>query len=206
MHDGDEGCRRRHRPLRSGRLRAVVVSDMADDAIVFAMANPTPEVMPGDAPANVAVVATGRSDFPNQINNSLAFPGVFRGLLDSGATRCTPAMKLAAAARARRAVPTRPPSDHARCVRGRASPMPSRPPSCAPWPGGHRSRLSRARSGQSPSAASSAATLARARASHRARAGALANNGGRPSRPPRTAARPVATRRRRGGRTRRGRR
>ena len=57
---------------------------MADDAIVFAMANPVPEVMPA-MPANVAVVATGRSDFPNQINNVLAFPGVFRGLLD---TRC----------------------------------------------------------------------------------------------------------------------
>jgi malate dehydrogenase (oxaloacetate-decarboxylating) len=71
--------------------------DMADDAIVFAMANPTPEIMPGDVPANVAVVATGRSDFPNQINNALAFPGVFRGLLDTSAPSCTTAMKLAAA-------------------------------------------------------------------------------------------------------------
>jgi len=70
---------------------------MADDAIVFAMANPTPEIMPGDVPDNVGVVATGRSDFPNQINNVLAFPGVFRGLLDTGATRCTTGMKLAAA-------------------------------------------------------------------------------------------------------------
>ncbi len=71
--------------------------DMADDAIVFAMANPTPEVMPCDVPANVAVVATGRSDFPNQINNVLAFPGVFRGLLEARAPRCTTAMKIAAA-------------------------------------------------------------------------------------------------------------
>jgi malate dehydrogenase (oxaloacetate-decarboxylating) len=74
-----------------------MLADMADDAIVFAMANPVPEVMPADVPPNVAVVATGRSDFANQINNVLAFPGVFRGLLDTGAPRCTTAMKLAAA-------------------------------------------------------------------------------------------------------------
>ena len=56
---------------------------MADDAIVFAMANPTPEIMPEELPpGKVAVVATGRSDYPNQINNVLAFPGVFRGALD----------------------------------------------------------------------------------------------------------------------------
>jgi malate dehydrogenase (oxaloacetate-decarboxylating) len=71
---------------------------MADDAIVFAMANPVPEVMPEHVPSNVAVMATGRSDYPNQINNVLAFPGVFRGLLDSRASRCTDGMKLAAAA------------------------------------------------------------------------------------------------------------
>jgi malate dehydrogenase (oxaloacetate-decarboxylating) len=70
---------------------------MADDAIVCAMANPVPEVMPELVPANVAVMATGRSDYPNQINNVLAFPGVFRGMLDVRATRCTDAMKLAAA-------------------------------------------------------------------------------------------------------------
>jgi malate dehydrogenase (oxaloacetate-decarboxylating) len=80
-----------------GIVEPWMLTDMADDAIVFAMANPTPEVMPGDVPPNVAVVATGRSDFPNQINNVLAFPGVFRGLLDTGAPRCTTAMKLAAA-------------------------------------------------------------------------------------------------------------
>jgi malate dehydrogenase (oxaloacetate-decarboxylating) len=82
-----------------------MLADMADDAVVFAMANPTPEVMPADVPANVTVVATGRSDFPNQINNVLAFPGVFRGLLDSGASRCTTAMKLAAAAALAELVP-----------------------------------------------------------------------------------------------------
>jgi malate dehydrogenase (oxaloacetate-decarboxylating) len=70
---------------------------MADDAIVFALANPTPEVMPELMPSNVAVIATGRSDYPNQINNVLAFPGVFRGLLDVQATRCTIEIKRAAA-------------------------------------------------------------------------------------------------------------
>jgi malate dehydrogenase (oxaloacetate-decarboxylating) len=73
------------------------LAEMSADAIVFAMANPTPEVMPDLMPANVAVIATGRSDFPNQINNVLAFPGVFRGLLDVQATRCTIEMKRAAA-------------------------------------------------------------------------------------------------------------
>ena len=69
----------------------------AGDAIVFAMANPTPEVMPELIPTNVSVVATGRSDFPNQINNVLVFPGVFRGMLDVNATSCTIEMKRAAA-------------------------------------------------------------------------------------------------------------
>jgi malate dehydrogenase (oxaloacetate-decarboxylating) len=73
------------------------LEDMADDAIVFVLANPVPEVMPELMPGNVAVVATGRSDYPNQINNVLAFPGVFRGLLDARATRVTESMKLAAA-------------------------------------------------------------------------------------------------------------
>jgi malate dehydrogenase (oxaloacetate-decarboxylating) len=73
------------------------LAEMAPDAVVFAMANPTPEVMPHLMPDNVAVIATGRSDFPNQINNVLAFPGVFRGLLDVQATRCTIEMKRAAA-------------------------------------------------------------------------------------------------------------
>jgi len=75
-----------------------MVSSMAKDSIVFAMANPIPEIWPDVArAAGAAVVGTGRSDFPNQINNSLVFPGVFRGALDSKATRVTTEMKLAAA-------------------------------------------------------------------------------------------------------------
>jgi malate dehydrogenase (oxaloacetate-decarboxylating) len=70
---------------------------MAKDAIVFAMANPVPEIMPEHIPSNVAVVATGRSDYPNQINNVLVFPGFFRGLLDARAHKVTDKMKLAAA-------------------------------------------------------------------------------------------------------------
>ncbi len=75
-----------------------MVSSMAKDSIVFAMANPVPEIWPDEArAAGAAVVGTGRSDFPNQINNSLVFPGVFRGALDCHATRVTTRMKLAAA-------------------------------------------------------------------------------------------------------------
>ena len=70
---------------------------MNRDAIVFAMANPTPEVMPEDAEPHVRIMATGRSDYPNQINNVLCFPGIFRGALDAGAPRITEEMKLAAA-------------------------------------------------------------------------------------------------------------
>jgi malate dehydrogenase (oxaloacetate-decarboxylating) len=70
---------------------------MNDDAIVFAMANPNPEVMPEDAAPHVRIMATGRSDYPNQINNVLCFPGIFRGALDAGAPRITEEMKLAAA-------------------------------------------------------------------------------------------------------------
>jgi malate dehydrogenase (oxaloacetate-decarboxylating) len=66
-----------------GLLDADDVATMSDDAIVFALANPDPEIEPGEARRHAAVVATGRSDHPNQINNVLAFPGVFRGLLDS---------------------------------------------------------------------------------------------------------------------------
>ncbi|GHG51797.1 malate dehydrogenase [Sinomonas cellulolyticus] len=73
------------------------VATMAEDAIVFAMANPDPETDPVAAADHAAVVATGRSDFPNQINNVLAFPGVFRGLLDAGVADITPAMLVAAA-------------------------------------------------------------------------------------------------------------
>jgi malate dehydrogenase (oxaloacetate-decarboxylating) len=73
-----------------------MVSKMNKDAIVFAMANPTPEIMPDIAKAaGVRVMGTGRSDFPNQINNVIAFPGIFRGALDAGATKINKEMKLA---------------------------------------------------------------------------------------------------------------
>jgi len=71
--------------------------NMAKDPIVFAMANPVPEIMPEDAEGHVAVMATGRSDYPNQINNVLCFPGIFRGALNCRASRINEAMKLAAA-------------------------------------------------------------------------------------------------------------
>jgi len=75
-----------------------MVTSMAKDSIVFAMANPIPEIWPDLAKAaGAAVVGTGRSDFPNQVNNSLVFPGVFRGALDCHATKVTTEMKLAAA-------------------------------------------------------------------------------------------------------------
>jgi malate dehydrogenase (oxaloacetate-decarboxylating) len=73
------------------------IRSMADGAIVFAMANPTPEVMPEEIEDVVSVIGTGRSDYPNQINNVLAFPGVFRGALDVRASAITEEMKLAAA-------------------------------------------------------------------------------------------------------------
>lgn len=73
------------------------LANMAADPIVFAMANPTPEIMPEDAAGHVAVMATGRSDYPNQINNVLCFPGIFRGALNCRASRINEAMKLAAA-------------------------------------------------------------------------------------------------------------
>ncbi|MEE2048570.1 malic enzyme-like NAD(P)-binding protein, partial [Nocardiopsis tropica] len=81
----------------SGEVPESVVATMADDAIIFAMANPKPEVHPDVARKYASVVATGRSDFPNQINNVLAFPGVFRGAFDARATDITESMKLAAA-------------------------------------------------------------------------------------------------------------
>ena len=81
-----------------GILTEDMVKTMNTDAIVFAMANPTPEIMPDIAKkAGARVVGTGRSDFPNQINNVLVFPGVFRGAFDCGATAITEGMKLAAA-------------------------------------------------------------------------------------------------------------
>lgn len=79
-------------------VTADMVASMAKDSIVFAMANPTPEIMPEEAKkGGVRVMATGRSDFPNQINNVLVFPGIFRGALDVQATDITEEMKLAAA-------------------------------------------------------------------------------------------------------------
>lgn len=80
-----------------GIVTAEMVATMAEDAIVFAMANPTPEIMPEQAKKGGArVVATGRSDYPNQINNVLVFPGIFRGALDARATDITEEMKIAA--------------------------------------------------------------------------------------------------------------
>ncbi len=78
-------------------LSGADVATMADSAIVFALANPEPEIDPAEAAEHAAVVATGRSDFPNQINNVLAFPGVFRGLLDAQSSEITEQMLLAAA-------------------------------------------------------------------------------------------------------------
>ncbi|MDD9272289.1 NAD-dependent malic enzyme [Paenibacillus sp. GCM10023248] len=80
-----------------GVLKVEDVKRMAADPIVFAMANPTPEITPEEAEPYVRVMATGRSDYPNQINNVLCFPGIFRGVLDCRASRITQEMKLAAA-------------------------------------------------------------------------------------------------------------
>ena len=80
-----------------GILSVRDVKRMARDPIVFAMANPVPEIQPEEAERHVRVMATGRSDYPNQINNVLCFPGFFRGLLDSRARTVNDDMKLAAA-------------------------------------------------------------------------------------------------------------
>lgn len=81
-----------------GTLTKEMVKSMAKDPIIFACANPVPEIMPDEAKAGgAAVVSTGRSDFPNQVNNVLAFPGIFRGALDVRATRINEEMKIAAA-------------------------------------------------------------------------------------------------------------
>jgi malate dehydrogenase (oxaloacetate-decarboxylating) len=78
-------------------LTGADIATMNDDSIVFALANPDPEVDPAAAHEHAAVVATGRSDFPNQINNVLVFPGVFRGLLDAQSSKVSIQMELAAA-------------------------------------------------------------------------------------------------------------
>ena len=81
-----------------GQLTQEMIRSMSDQAIVFACANPTPEIFPDEAiAAGAAVVSTGRSDFPNQVNNVLCFPGIFRGALDVRAREITDAMKIAAA-------------------------------------------------------------------------------------------------------------
>lgn len=83
---------------KAGLLNEVLIRSMADNPIIFALANPDPEIMPDEAKAAGAIiVATGRSDFPNQVNNSLGFPGIFRGALDNGVTRITDEHKIAAA-------------------------------------------------------------------------------------------------------------
>ncbi|MCD1287541.1 NADP-dependent malic enzyme [Brevibacterium sp. GP-SGM9] len=83
--------------VSGGTIDEKHLPQMADDAVVFALSNPNPEITPDIASKYATVVATGRSDFPNQINNVLAFPGIFRGALDAGATDITDDMKLAAA-------------------------------------------------------------------------------------------------------------
>ena len=83
--------------VSGGVVPEELIATMAPKSIVFALSNPDPEVHPDVAARHAAIVATGRSDFPNQINNVLAFPGVFRGALDAGARRITEEMKMAAA-------------------------------------------------------------------------------------------------------------
>ncbi|WP_081594221.1 NAD(P)-dependent malic enzyme [Nocardia brasiliensis] len=83
--------------LSAGLVAEELIASMAPESIVFAMSNPDPEIHPEVARKYAAIVATGRSDFPNQINNVLAFPGVFKGALDAGARRITEGMKIAAA-------------------------------------------------------------------------------------------------------------
>ena len=94
-------CDRRHGPadrrLRRARRAAEALERMNSDAMVFAMANPNPEVIPEEAEPYVRIMATGRSDYPNQINNVLCFPGIFRGALDVRAPAITEEMKMAAA-------------------------------------------------------------------------------------------------------------
>ena len=72
------------------------LKNMKKNSIVFALSNPNPEIMPEDIPSNISIIATGRSDYPNQVNNSLAYPGFFRGLVDSRAKKITVEMEIAA--------------------------------------------------------------------------------------------------------------
>jgi malate dehydrogenase (oxaloacetate-decarboxylating) len=81
----------------AGLVNSKMVKSMAADPVIFALANPVPEIMPGEAKkAGARVVATGRSNLPNQINNALGFPGIFRGALDARAQSITEEMKIAA--------------------------------------------------------------------------------------------------------------
>ncbi len=90
----------------AGLLKPDMVRSMNKDAVIIAMANPTPEIMPDEAlAAGARIVGTGRSDFPNQVNNALVFPGLFRGALDAGATDITENMKIAAAYALARHIP-----------------------------------------------------------------------------------------------------
>lgn len=98
IHDAIEGADVFIGLSMAGVLDREDIGRMAKDSVVIAMANPVPEIMPDEAAAGgAAVIGTGRSDFPNQVNNVLAFPGVFRGALDARATHVTGAMRLAAA-------------------------------------------------------------------------------------------------------------
>lgn len=83
---------------KPGLLTREIVQNMDKNPIIFALSNPTPEIMPGEAKeAGAAIIATGRSDFPNQVNNAIAFPGIFRGALDNGVKKITDQHKIAAA-------------------------------------------------------------------------------------------------------------
>jgi malate dehydrogenase (oxaloacetate-decarboxylating) len=98
LEDIVEGCDVFIGVSKAGMLTAEMVSTMDKDPIIFAMANPTPEIMPEEAhKAGVAIMATGRSDFPNQVNNAIAFPGIFRGALDNKVRHITEKHKIAAA-------------------------------------------------------------------------------------------------------------
>jgi len=93
-----------------GTIAPAHIEKMSHQPIVFALANPVPEIMPNDAKrAGAFVVATGRSDFSNQVNNSLAFPGIFRGALDKGVRDITDEMKLEAAKKIASLVKNQPP-------------------------------------------------------------------------------------------------
>ena len=98
MNDAVEGADVFVGVSKAGLLTPDMVRTMANMPIIFAMANPDPEIMPEVAKeAGAFIIATGRSDYPNQINNVLGFPGIFRGALDNGVTKITDQHKIAAA-------------------------------------------------------------------------------------------------------------